>query len=196
MWLGLPPHTPPLILGVRVPVPTLLIVALITGINNNIVAIIKDVKVDGTQTKSQQQTSFRTINNRIPLGGAKTEVPVRFIGGVPNAAGDDTSTYKKKGAVYGVNIFVFDENKSLIREDFVISKFLFNAIIDNCSTAVIDGQTVYEFAAGDLIVAVFREDEINWVSAGETEDGATLAAEADKLRKASGSNILEGATKS
>ena len=153
---------------------------------------IKDVQVDGTQ---QQSSAFKTVNTKANLG-ARTEVDVAYIGGVPSADGSKTSEYLVNGAVYGMNIFVYDSGRRMIREDFAISKYLWNIINDNVTTVKIDGQDMFSLAAGDLVVKVFRENETNWVSPGSTENGQQLANMALALKIASGSNILEGAVKS
>lgn len=164
-------------------------------------AKIKDVLVSGTQSNTQQQqqqsqSAFKTINTKVSLGNTKTEIDVRFIAGVPSADGTRTSEYVVDGKVYGMNIFVFDANKKLFRNDFVMNKALWNYILDNYGTVTIDGEEVFDFGAGDLIVAVFREDEPNWVSAGFNEEGLELKAGAEQVRKASSLNLLANATKS
>ena len=164
-------------------------------------AKIKDVLVSGTQNTQQQQqqqkpNAFKTVNTKVTLGNVRTEIDVRFIAGVPSADGTKTSEYVVDGKVYGMNIFAFGPDKKLFRNDFVMNKALWNYILDNYGTTTIDGQEVFDFEAGDLIIAVFREDEPNWVSAGPTETGLELKAGAEALRKASSLNLLANATKS
>ena len=143
--------------------------------------------------QQDQQSVNKTWIGKVPLQTG-SEVDIRYVAPVLNVAGDGASTYVKNGAVYGVNYFALDQNKKAIREKFVMSKFLSNVLVDMVSTITIEGEEYFDLEQNDLVVKVFKEGEINWLSAGTTEAGLSLADAAEKLKKASGSNILDGAT--
>jgi len=155
-----------------------------------------DVLINGQQQQQQQVRNNKTHNGKVPIGRSQTTVDVRFIGAVEAADGTGPSVYKKDGAIYGVNMFVLDKNKKLVRADFVMSKYLNNVINDDFNTVTIDGEEYFDFEEGDLVVKVFKDDEENWISPGDTEVGRELARKVEELRKASATSILKGATKS
>jgi len=156
-----------------------------------------DVLINGQQqTVLDQVRNNKTHNGKVPIGRSQTTVDVRFVAAVEAADGTGPSVYKKDGAIYGVNMFVLDKNKKMVRADFVMSKYLNNVINDDFNTVTIEGEEYFDFEEGDLVVKVFKDDEENWISPGDTEVGKELARKVEELRKASATNILKGATKS
>ena len=91
MWLGLPPHTPPLIFGVRVPVGTLLLTMSV----NRLVHIIM-ITVDNLTT--EQLAQFRTL---------LADERVAYLAQLNGTATDNAAEYENGTSEYGVRLTSF-----------------------------------------------------------------------------------------
>ena len=91
MWLGLPPHTPPLILGVRVPVGTLLLTMSVS----RLVHIIM-ITVDNLTT--EQLAEYRTL---------LADERVTYLAKLNGTATDNAAQYENGGSEYGVRLTSF-----------------------------------------------------------------------------------------
>ena len=163
MWLGLPPHTPPLILGVRVPVPTLLIVALITGINHN---IVKKYNLAKLTDKQRQQFNEANASVQATLVTAWDLEEIQGSGGY--GAGAERLRKERQqysGTQYFKTITVpatpskFKEWEAVLGEDdkmyFIKStslSFFLNGVIDDQEAGIEFPVTCGTNADGDTVL--------------------------------------------
>ena len=145
MWLGLPPHTPPLILGVRVPVPTLLIVALITGVNNN---IVKKYNLSKLTDAQRQQFNEANASVQAALVIAWSLEEIQGSGGY-GAGGDRLRKQRAtfKGTEYFKQILIpatpsiFEEWQAvMVGEEFNEMKFIKTSSLEFFFNSIADDQ--------------------------------------------------------